>query len=62
MLPLGTVNNPTFLCTFKGGTLMYEQVPMVEIDGMNLVETRAILRYLAAKYNLYGRNIQEQAW
>ncbi|CAK7310121.1 Glutathione S-transferase [Vulpes lagopus] len=46
----------------QGGTLMYEQVPMVEIDGMNLVETRAILRYLAAKYNLYGRNIQEQAW
>ncbi|KAF3831638.1 hypothetical protein GH733_000450 [Mirounga leonina] len=41
---------------------MYEQVPMVEIDGMNLVETRAILRYLAAKYDLYGRNLQEQAW
>ncbi|XP_045860906.1 glutathione S-transferase-like isoform X2 [Meles meles] len=46
----------------QGGTLMYEQVPMVQIDGMNLVETRAILRYLAAKYNLYGRNLQEQAW
>ncbi|XP_032196145.1 glutathione S-transferase-like [Mustela erminea] len=46
----------------QGGTLMYEQVPMVQIDGMNLVETRAILRYLAAKYSLYGRNLQEQAW
>ncbi|KAM9665232.1 glutathione S-transferase-like [Trichechus inunguis] len=46
----------------KGGTLMYEQVPMVEIDGMNLVETRAILRYIAAKYDLYGRNLKEQAW
>ncbi|XP_044773152.1 glutathione S-transferase A4-like [Neomonachus schauinslandi] len=43
------------------GILMYEQVPMVEINGMNLVETRAILRYLAAKYDLYGRNLQEQA-
>nr|XP_042121709.1 glutathione S-transferase-like [Peromyscus maniculatus bairdii] len=41
---------------------MYEQVPMVEIDGMNLVQTRAILRYIAAKYDLYGRNLQEQAW
>lgn len=41
---------------------MYEQVPIVEIDGMNLVETRAILRYLAAKYDLYGRNLQEQPW
>ncbi|KAG8511971.1 Glutathione S-transferase A4 [Galemys pyrenaicus] len=46
----------------QGGTLMYEQVPMVEIDGMNLVETRAILRYIAAKHNLYGRNLKEQAW
>uniref|UniRef100_A0A8D2B5E7 glutathione transferase n=1 Tax=Sciurus vulgaris TaxID=55149 RepID=A0A8D2B5E7_SCIVU len=46
----------------QGGALMYEQVPMVEIDGMNLVETRAILRYIAAKYGLYGRNLKEQAW
>ncbi|XP_052601311.1 glutathione S-transferase-like [Peromyscus californicus insignis] len=46
----------------QGGALMYEQVPMVEIDGMNLVQTRAILRYIAAKYDLYGRNLQEQAW
>lgn len=41
---------------------MYEQVPMVEIDGMTLVQTRAILRYVAAKYDLYGRNLEEQAW
>ncbi|XP_055964968.1 glutathione S-transferase-like [Sorex fumeus] len=46
----------------QGGALMYEQVPMVEIDGMNLVETRAILRYIAAKYDLYGKNRKEQAW
>ncbi|KAL6086946.1 hypothetical protein STEG23_004978, partial [Scotinomys teguina] len=52
------------VCSLKsnGGALMYDQVPMVEIDGMNLVQTRAILRYIAAKYNLYGRNLQEQAW
>lgn len=40
---------------------MYEQVPMVEIDGMTLVQTSAILRYVAAKYDLYGRNLEEQA-
>uniref|UniRef100_A0A8C7AMY9 glutathione transferase n=1 Tax=Neovison vison TaxID=452646 RepID=A0A8C7AMY9_NEOVI len=34
------IYSSAFLCTFKGGTLMYEQVPMVQIDGMNLVETR----------------------
>ncbi|XP_068926700.1 glutathione S-transferase-like isoform X1 [Petaurus breviceps papuanus] len=44
----------------KGGKLMYEQVPMVEIDGMKMVQTRAILRYIAAKYNLYGKDLKEQ--
>uniref|UniRef100_A0A8C6IFT7 glutathione transferase n=1 Tax=Mus spicilegus TaxID=10103 RepID=A0A8C6IFT7_MUSSI len=33
----------------QGGTLMYEQVPMVEIDGMTWVQTRAILRYVVWK-------------
>ncbi|XP_056674377.1 glutathione S-transferase-like isoform X3 [Monodelphis domestica] len=40
---------------------MYQQVPMVEIDGMYLVQTRAILRYIASKYNLYGKDLKEQA-
>ncbi|XP_072498553.1 glutathione S-transferase-like [Notamacropus eugenii] len=44
----------------KGGQLLYEQVPMVEIDGMKMVQTRAILRYIAAKYNLYGKDRKEQ--
>ncbi|XP_068926699.1 glutathione S-transferase A4-like [Petaurus breviceps papuanus] len=45
----------------KGGNLMYQQVPMVEIDGMHLVQTRAILKYIAAKYNLYGKDLKERA-
>ncbi|XP_074093293.1 glutathione S-transferase-like isoform X3 [Macrotis lagotis] len=44
----------------KSGKLMYQQVPMVEIDGMKIVQTRAILRYIAAKYNLYGKDLKEQ--
>ncbi|XP_027708686.1 glutathione S-transferase-like isoform X1 [Vombatus ursinus] len=44
----------------KGGKLMYEQLPMVEIDGMMMVQTRAILRYIAGKYNLYGKDLKEQ--
>ncbi|XP_010362401.1 glutathione S-transferase A1-like [Rhinopithecus roxellana] len=43
------------------GCLMFQQVPMVEIDGMKLVQTRAILNYLASKYNLYGKDIKERA-
>lgn len=34
---------------------------MVEIDGMQLVQTRAILSYIAAKYNLYGKDLKERA-
>uniref|UniRef100_A0ABM5GG75 glutathione transferase n=2 Tax=Pogona vitticeps TaxID=103695 RepID=A0ABM5GG75_9SAUR len=45
----------------EDGSLLYQQVPMVEMDGMKLVQTRAILNYIAAKYNLYGKDIKEKA-
>ncbi|XP_068926702.1 glutathione S-transferase-like [Petaurus breviceps papuanus] len=45
----------------KGGNLMYQQVPMVEMDGMYMVQTRAILKYIAAKYDLYGKDLKERA-
>ncbi|KAM4835319.1 glutathione S-transferase A1-like isoform 1-T1 [Thomomys bottae] len=43
------------------GSLMFQQVPMVEIDGMKLVQSRAILNYIATKYNLYGKDAKERA-
>uniref|UniRef100_A0A674F050 glutathione transferase n=1 Tax=Salmo trutta TaxID=8032 RepID=A0A674F050_SALTR len=42
------------------GALMFEQVPLVEIDGMKLVQTKAILSYIAGKYNLYGNDLKER--
>ncbi|XP_054847303.1 glutathione S-transferase 3-like [Eublepharis macularius] len=45
----------------QDGDLLFQQVPMVEIDGMKMVQTRAILRYIAAKHNLYGKDLKEQA-
>uniref|UniRef100_A0A8C8U155 Glutathione S-transferase n=1 Tax=Peromyscus maniculatus bairdii TaxID=230844 RepID=A0A8C8U155_PERMB len=45
----------------KDGKLMFDQVPMVEIDGMTLVQTRAILNYIATKYDLYGKDVKERA-
>ncbi|KAK7801526.1 hypothetical protein U0070_003751, partial [Myodes glareolus] len=45
----------------KDGRLMFQQVPMVEIDGMTLVQSRAILNYIATKYNLYGNDVKERA-
>lgn len=45
----------------KDSGLIFQQVPMVEIDGMKLVQSRAILNYIATKYNLYGKDIKERA-
>ncbi|XP_054239845.1 glutathione S-transferase 3-like [Indicator indicator] len=45
----------------KDGVLMFQQVPLVEIDGMKMVQTRAILSYIAGKYNLYGKDLKERA-
>lgn len=44
----------------KDGCLLFGQVPLVQIDGMMLTQTRAILSYLAAKYNLYGKDLKER--
>ncbi|KAL4675893.1 hypothetical protein H8959_010038 [Pygathrix nigripes] len=42
------------------GRLLFSQVPLVEMDGMVLTQTRAILGYLAAKYNFYGKDLKER--
>ncbi|KAJ1150360.1 hypothetical protein NDU88_003154 [Pleurodeles waltl] len=44
----------------ENGVLLFQQVPMVEMDGMRLVQSRAILNYIAAKYNLYGKDLKER--
>jgi len=38
----------------------FAQVPSLSIDGLDLVQTGAILRYLGRKHNLYGENALEQ--
>ncbi|NWH57332.1 GSTA3 transferase, partial [Geococcyx californianus] len=45
----------------KNGDLMFQQVPLVEIDGMKMVQTKAILNYIAGNYNLYGKDLKERA-
>ncbi|XP_014719367.1 glutathione S-transferase A4-like isoform X2 [Equus asinus] len=44
----------------KDGRLLFGQVPLVEMDGMVLTQTKAILSYLAAKYDLYGKDLKER--
>jgi glutathione S-transferase len=41
------------------GKLMYNQVPMLEIDGLSIVQTDAILRYLARKHQMLGHDLGE---
>uniref|UniRef100_A0A2K5NC78 Glutathione S-transferase n=1 Tax=Cercocebus atys TaxID=9531 RepID=A0A2K5NC78_CERAT len=45
---------------YENGRLLFGQVPLVEMDGMVLTQTRAILSYLAAKYNFYGKDLKER--
>ncbi|XP_053315602.1 glutathione S-transferase 3-like [Spea bombifrons] len=45
----------------KAEAFLFQQVPMVEIDGMKLVQTKAIQQYIAGKHNLYGKDLKERA-
>eukprot|EP00959_Pyramimonas_sp_CCMP1952_P436315 9136555-Pyramimonas_sp.AAC.1 len=36
------------------GKLLYGQVPLLEIDGQNMVQSQTIIRYLANKHGLKG--------
>ena len=37
------------------------QVPLLRIDGLNLVQSQAIVRYLARKHKLYGADDKQAA-
>ncbi|XP_054654920.1 glutathione S-transferase, alpha tandem duplicate 1 [Dunckerocampus dactyliophorus] len=49
-----------YLKLLNDGDLMFQQVPLVEIDGMKLVQTKAILNYIAEKYSLHGKDIKDR--
>ncbi|XP_045926315.1 glutathione S-transferase, alpha tandem duplicate 1 isoform X1 [Micropterus dolomieu] len=52
--------NEQYKKLLSDGVLMFQQVPMVEIDGMKLVQTKAILNYIAEKYNLHGKDLKDR--
>lgn len=41
------------------GVLAFDQVPLLEIDGLHLVQSLAIVRYLARKHGRYGADDRE---
>ncbi|XP_063954330.1 glutathione S-transferase alpha-4-like isoform X1 [Lytechinus pictus] len=44
-----------FLQLITDGKLMFKQVPLLEIDGQNLIGSECILRYICNKGNLQGK-------
>jgi len=54
------VNSPQVWDQVKSsGESPYKQVPVLKIDGQNLVQTKAIQNYVASKYGLRGSNLLE---
>ncbi|XP_059012792.1 glutathione S-transferase A4-like [Mustela lutreola] len=43
-----------------GNHLLFQQVPMVEIDGMKLVLTQSILHCIAHKHHFLGKDLKER--
>merc|ERR1711972_387905 len=43
----------------EAGVLMSDQLPLLQIDGLNLVQKMAAVRYLARKHGLYGKDNAE---
>ncbi|XP_065919779.1 glutathione S-transferase A3-like [Dysidea avara] len=42
------------------GDLVFQQLPLLEIDGLKLIQSSAIVRYLARKYSMYGKTSTDQ--
>ncbi len=46
----------------RSGKLPFDQMPLLEIDGQNLSQSSAMIRYLARRSGLYGENNTEAMW
>jgi len=42
-------------------SLPFGQLPLLEVDGLRLAQSLTIARYLARKYDLYGKTLEEGA-
>lgn len=50
-----------FLQMIEDGKLLFKQLPLMEIDGLRLVGSESIVRYLGRKADLYGKSNEEKA-
>lgn len=50
-----------FLSLLNAQQLAFDQMPLLEIDGLKLVQSQACVRYLARRSNLNGQSTAEEA-
>lgn len=57
------IETPQDLAALRAsGKLPFDQMPLLEIDGLNLSQTSAMIRYLARKGDFYGDTDHEALW
>ena len=57
------IDTPEDLATLRAsGKLPFDQMPLLEVDGLNLSQSSAMIRYLARQGGLYGVNDKEALW
>jgi glutathione S-transferase len=57
------IDTPDELAALRAsGKLPFDQMPLLEVDGLNLSQSSAMVRYLARREGLYGANDQEALW
>jgi len=57
------VETPQALADLRAtGKLPFDQMPLLEIDGLNLSQSTAMIRYLARRGDYYGQNAIEALW
>ena len=57
---IGTPGKPKFLRAT--GKLPFDQMPLLEIDGLNLSQSSAMIRYLARRDGFYGDTDTDALW
>ena len=54
-----TITTPLLKQLRENDDLFFKQLPLLEIDGLKLVQSGAIMRYMARKHDMYGSNARE---
>jgi len=57
------IESPEALAALRAsGKLPFDQMPLLEIDGLCLSQSSAMIRYLARRGNLYGASNEDALW